>query len=106
MQSYRLPNLHADWPFPKVVNPLYSQVASDSLKWINSYKAFTPKQQDKFARINTGILAAFAYPGHNQKELRLSCNLMNILFVVDDVSDVLDGKDAEELAVKILECFK
>jgi hypothetical protein len=106
MQSYRLPNLHAGWPFPKILNPLYSEVSPDSLKWIDSYHIFTSNQQDKFGRIKAGMLGAFAYPVHGRKDLRLACDLMNVLFAVDEVSDVLDGAEAEELSAKILECFK
>jgi hypothetical protein len=106
MQTYRIPDLHAGWPFLKMLNPLYSEVAADSLKWISSYQLFTSKQQDKFSKIKAGMLGAFAYPVHDRKDLRLGCDLLNLLYVVDEVSDLLDGAEAKELAAKILGCLK
>jgi hypothetical protein len=106
MQNYLLPDLHANWPFLKMLNPLYSEVATDSLNWIASYQLFTSKQLDTFSRIKAGMLGAFAYPVHDRKNLRLACDLLNLLYAVDEVSDLLDGTEAKELAAKILGCLK
>jgi len=102
----QLPDLHTSWPFPKILNPLYSEVAPESLKWINSYRLFNGNQQRKFKGIKAGLLGSFAYPVHERVHLRLACDLMNVLFAVDEISDVLDGHEAEELAAKILQCFR
>lgn len=103
---YLLPNLHAEWPFPKMINPYYAEVTQESIEWIEEFRVFSGKNENKFRRINAGLLAAFAYPHHSRAHLRVACDLMNVLFAVDDVSDVLDGYEAQSLAERILAILK
>src|ERR1700744_3386967 len=103
---FKLPNLHADWPFPRLVNPHCTQVSKDSLDWSESFRLFPPDYQAKFRQIQTGILAALCYPHHSEEHLLLGTDLNNLLVAVDDVSDVLDGVEAGKLAMRIVHCLR
>lgn len=41
-----------------------------------------------------GLLAAYVYPYASYEKFRLSCDLMNVLFVMDEISDDQSGEDA------------
>jgi hypothetical protein len=103
---FRLPNLHATWPFPKTINPHYAQASAESLCWIDSFQLFSEANREKFHGINAGLLGALAYPRHNKEQLRVACDLMNVLFAVDEVSDDLDGEDAQKLAELVITILK
>lgn len=93
-----LPNIHSEWPFPKAINPFFTTAAALSDSWTNSFRLFDVRQQAKFTKINGGLLSALCWPNHNLEHLRLACDLVNVLFACDDISDRLAGAEAESLA--------
>lgn len=102
-----LPDLHSDWPLPKLANPNGGNVVGrESVQWIDSFHLFGTRQMEKFAKIKTGLLTAYAYPRHSFEHLRLSCDILNMLFASDEVSDLLDGVDAEKQVREIIDSSK
>ena len=77
-----LPDILADYPWPRHLNPHYDVVAPESSKWTESFQAFSPKAQKSFNRCDIGIsaipalsfdtntgvgrLALLAYPLHDK----------------------------------------
>ncbi|GJJ12833.1 hypothetical protein Clacol_007078 [Clathrus columnatus] len=102
---FQLPNLHRSWPFPRVFNPYHKSIAVESSNWIDSFHLFSPARQLKFRLIEAGTLAALAYPSHTKEHFRVACDLMNLLFAMDDLSDPLDPHDARELADTALDAL-
>lgn len=96
--TFRLPDLHKAWPFPPKSNIYHKAVAAESSNWIDTFKLFSPAGQVKFRRIEAGTLGALAYPSHTRDHFRVACDLMNLLFAMDDLSDPLNPQDARELA--------
>ncbi|KAI0661795.1 terpenoid synthase [Cubamyces menziesii] len=98
MTIIRLPDTMARWPFPRRVNPFYPDVAEESASWLRSFNAFTPAAQRAFDRCDIGLLAALAYPTLSKEEYRTSCDLMNLFFLFDDHTDLMDELDASIVA--------
>ncbi|KLO05953.1 terpenoid synthase [Schizopora paradoxa] len=48
------------------------------------------------------LLAALTYSYAGPEELRTTCDLINLLFVIDEISDKLDGEKARELGDNVL----
>jgi len=96
--AFRLPELHRNWPFPRIVNPFFKEGSQASREWFESYQLFNATLQHKFRGIESGTLAAFAYPKLSKDHFRVVCDLMNILFAMDDLSDPLNAADARSLA--------
>lgn len=104
--SFHLPDIHHDWPFPRLDNSYYVEVASESMHWIESFKLFPPDCQKSFKAILPGLLASMAYPNHSRAHFRTACDLMNILFAVDEISDRLNREEAEVIADSALDALR
>jgi hypothetical protein len=106
MASFKLPNLHANWPFKRAINEFCPSVSVESFNWFTSFDVFDAKAHQKLKDVETGYLAALAYPFHSHRHLRLSADLMILLFAVDDISDKLDGPETSKLAAIALDALK
>ncbi|KAG1801186.1 terpenoid synthase [Suillus variegatus] len=83
-----IPDLLARWPFPRRLNHHHSKVCAESFSWLASFKAFSPKAQQAFDRCNFSLLGCLAYPIAGEEHVRSSCDFMNLVFVIDEYSDV------------------
>jgi len=106
IQKIRLPNLLADWPYPRHLNPHYSQARAESSSWIQRFHAFRPSAQRAFDACDFNLLSAFAYPNMNEDQLRTACDFMNLVFVFDEQSDLQDDKGAQLLANIIMDALR
>lgn len=97
-----LPDLHETWPIAKAVNPHGPAVGIESLAWIESFHLFNEEQTEEFSKIKADVLASYAYPTHSAEQLRLGCDLLNLLFATDEVTDVLGKVEAAKLAQSII----
>ncbi|KAF9465703.1 isoprenoid synthase domain-containing protein [Collybia nuda] len=104
--SFHLPDIHRDWPFPRTDNAHYVEVASESVRWIESYKLFSEESQRSFHAILPGLLGSMAYPNLSRAHLRTACDLMNVLFAVDDISDCLNFEEAKVIADSMLDALR
>ncbi|KAK3337682.1 isoprenoid synthase domain-containing protein [Cercophora scortea] len=93
----RIPDFLRDWPWQRSINPLYEQVRADSEAWVRSFGLFTPKSQAAFDRCKIAKLAALSYSYHDRTYLRLGTDLMYILYVHDEQTDVEDGQTTRQL---------
>ncbi|KAJ7916958.1 isoprenoid synthase domain-containing protein [Mycena leptocephala] len=66
-----LPESFANWPWPRTINALYEEVSAESSNWLRGFGAFT----------------AGAQKGFDKRHLRHGCDLMNVLFVIDEYTD-------------------
>lgn len=97
-----LPDLFAIIPFQGSVNPYHGQAASESSQWVESYGAFTGNQKLHFSMSCFELLASEAYPYTDLPKLRMCCDLINLLSVVDELCDDKSGDGAKKLSNQYL----
>ena len=92
--SFVLPDLHSVTPFKGSFNPHYIEASAESSEWINSYRVLSDKKRAFFLQGGSELLCAHAYPYADYEQFRTTCDFVNLLFVVDEVSDEQNGTDA------------
>ncbi|OIW25415.1 terpenoid synthase [Coniochaeta ligniaria NRRL 30616] len=90
--SIVLPNMLANWKWPRRINPHYDEVKQASAAWLAGFGAFSPKAQQAFDRCDF-------------KHLRTGCDLMNLFFVIDEYTDVATESEAREMARIIMDAI-
>ncbi|KAI1782570.1 terpenoid synthase [Ganoderma leucocontextum] len=96
--NFRLPETTKEWPLPRRVNPYYDEVSKDSADWVRSFRAFSTAAQGAFDKCDFGLLAALSFPTQDREQYRSACDLMNLFFVIDEHTDVLDEASVQVLA--------
>ena len=91
-----LPDLHAVTPFQGSFNPHYTEASAESSQWINSYRVLSDKKRAFFLQGGSELLCAHAYPYADYERFRTTCDFVNLLFTVDEISDDQDEKGAHE----------
>lgn len=76
-----------------LVNPHYKTASVESKAWVNSFGLFTPRQRLIFDKTDGGLLAAYAWPTADYEKFRTACDFMNLLWVVDEISDDQSGAE-------------
>lgn len=94
--SFVLPDLHAVTPFQGSFNPHYSEAAAESSEWVNGYNVLSDKKRAFFLQGGSELLCAHAYPYASYERFRTTCDFVNLLFTVDEISDDQNGKGAYE----------
>ncbi|KAL1732292.1 isoprenoid synthase domain-containing protein [Schizophyllum commune] len=74
-------------------NPHYDAVAQESREWINSFDFFPDKKRLEFRQGQLLASHSYHYAGYN--EFRVCCDFLNLLFVIDEISDK-QSRDAQE----------
>ena len=46
--QYRLPDIVAQWPWPRMLNPHYQEAKAESAQWLRDFKALDAKAQRSF----------------------------------------------------------
>ncbi|KAG1854771.1 isoprenoid synthase domain-containing protein [Suillus tomentosus] len=101
-----IPDLLARWPFPRRLNQHHSKVCAESFSWLASFKAFSPKAQQAFDRCNFSLLACLAYPIASEEHVRSSCDFMNLVFVIDEYSDVSKEDEVRQQKDVIMDALR
>ncbi|KAF9490782.1 terpenoid synthase [Pleurotus eryngii] len=89
-----LPDLLAMCPLKGYTNPHYKEAAAESVAWIDSYNVFTDRKRAFFVQGCNELLVSHTFPYAPYEQFRTCCDLVNLLFVIDEVSDDQSGKDA------------
>lgn len=76
-----------------LINSHYKAASVESKTWVNSYNLFTPRQRLIFDKTDGGLLAAYAWPMADYAKFRTACDFMNLLWVVDEISDDQSGAE-------------
>nr|VWP01242.1 N/A [Ganoderma boninense] len=84
----QVPDLLADWPWQRKVNPLCEEVSEEGNLWFRSFVPFNPKSQHAFERGMFGLCAALMVPDAPRDQLRTCVDALNIAFLVDEYTDV------------------
>lgn len=101
--AFQLPDLISYCPFPTSYHKNGDAIASASAKWVeHGCRVFTEDMRRHLGSLASGQLAAYCYNQCTAERLRLICDFMNVLFLLDDLSDELITKDTEVLADIVL----
>ena len=104
--SFVLPDLHSVTPFKGSFNPHYIEASAESSEWINSYRVLSDKKRAFFLQGGSELLCAHAYPYADYEQFRTTCDFVNLLFVVDEVSDEQNGTDARSTGRVYLQAMR
>ncbi|KAG6909950.1 Linoleate 10R-lipoxygenase cop4 [Tephrocybe rancida] len=104
--QFLLPDLLAMCSLTGGVNPHYEKGAAESRAWINSYNVFTDRKRAFFVLGSNELLVSHAYNYAGYEQFRTCCDFVNLLFVFDELSDELDGKDALSIGNIFLNAMK
>lgn len=93
-RTFKLPDLLSMCPVKGSTNPHYAKAAAESSAWTNSYNLFTDQKRAFFIQGSNELLVSHTYPYADYEQFRTCCDFVNLLFVVDEVSDDQSGRDA------------
>ncbi len=105
-QQFTLPDLLAVCPFEGSTNPHYTKVGAESRAWINSNHVFQGRKLALFNKAVIELLASHAYPQAGSDQFRTCCDFVNLLFVIDELSDDQDGKGARHTGEVFLSAMR
>ncbi|EIW77082.1 terpenoid synthase [Coniophora puteana RWD-64-598 SS2] len=91
--SYLIPETLLQWPWSRQQNVHDAEVGPESTLWIQSFNALDAKSQRAFD------LCDF-------NELRSSCDMMHLFFMIDELSDQETGPVVREQAASIMDAFR
>ncbi|KAF8652264.1 hypothetical protein AX16_004480 [Volvariella volvacea WC 439] len=93
---YTLPDLQAVCPLKGGTNPHYKKGAAESRAWVDSFQLdiFNNNAAAIIKRSSVELLASYTYPTTAYPQFRTCCDFLNLLFVVDEISDDQNGKGA------------
>ncbi|KAH9977837.1 terpenoid synthase [Lactifluus volemus] len=73
--------------FHDATNPFWKRASAESRRWVNSYAVFTDRRRAFFFQGQSELLSSHCYPYAGYEEFRTCCDLINLLFVIDELSD-------------------
>ncbi|TFY78436.1 hypothetical protein EWM64_g5579 [Hericium alpestre] len=92
--------------FTDAVNPHWERASAESRAWVNGFQMFNDKRAAFFLSGQSELLVSHAYPYAGYEEYRTVCDFVNLLFVMDEVSDRMNKEDAlstGEVYLKVME---
>ncbi|KAJ6485388.1 isoprenoid synthase domain-containing protein [Mycena vitilis] len=101
-----LPNPMSAWPWARQLNPHYREVSAGSLAWLHGLKLLGPESQRALDKCNCGLLAGLAYPKTSKEHLRTGCDLLHLIFVIDDCNEVEGANSVRTMAGIILDALR
>ena len=94
---YILPDLFSlSTAFHDATNPFWKRASAESRRWVNSYAVFADRRRAFFFQGQSELLSSHCYPYAGYEEFRTCCDLINLLFVIDELSDEQDYGDARQ----------
>lgn len=80
------------------MNPHYDAVRADSAAWtLPFYAQFPERKRAHFKDSRFELLAAYGAPNTDAEGLRIVCDLMNLISVLDETTDDQDFQTATKL---------
>ncbi|TFK50849.1 terpenoid synthase [Heliocybe sulcata] len=105
-KQFRLPDLFSICRLKCTVNPHCEKAGIESATWVIEQQLFTDKKRLAFVLGSNELLASRAYPHANYERLRACLDFINLLFVVDEVSDAQSGHDAFKTGQTVIMAMK
>ena len=73
--------------FHDATNPFWKRASAESRHWVNSYAVFTGHRRTSFFQVQNELLSSHCYPYAGYEEFRTCCDLINLLYVIDELTD-------------------
>lgn len=93
-----LPDLISICPFPWSPSPYHVRGSDESMQWVDSYNIFADRKRAFFIMENGAILASYVYSYAEYEEFRTCVDFVNVLFILDEVSDNQDEEGVRKTA--------
>ncbi|KAG2136534.1 terpenoid synthase [Suillus bovinus] len=100
-----LPDTMINWPWPRTINPHYEDVKAEVDASFRDFKALSHESQEAFDKCDFARLTALAYSNVPREHLRIGCDLMNFLFLVEECTDSENEAVAKERADIMLDAL-
>jgi hypothetical protein len=94
--QFILPDLYVDLPFKIDQNPLFDTVGKEAREWMDSYDILPHHRRDRFTSTSGELLGSYCYPYAPRDPFRVCTDFINVLFMLDEVSDIQDPDGARE----------
>ncbi|KIJ66684.1 hypothetical protein HYDPIDRAFT_85809 [Hydnomerulius pinastri MD-312] len=106
--QFYLPNLFETCPLKMgVIFPGdYEGIGAESKAWINAFDVFTERQRNIFNKTNSELLTARAFPYVSTENFRTCCDCLNLLWMIDEISDDQNGLGARKTGDLFINCLK
>lgn len=101
-----LPDLLSICPIKGSTSPHYEAAAAESRAWVNGFDIFHGEKLTFFLTGSNELLVSHTYPYAEYDQFRTACDFVNLLFVVDEVSDDQNGKDARQTGMVYLNVMR
>ena len=101
-----LPDLLSICPIKGSTSPHYEAAAAESRAWVNGFDMFHGEKLTFFLTGSNELLVSHTYPYAEYEQFRTACDFVNLLFVVDEVSDDQNGKDARQTGMVYLNVMR
>ncbi|KDQ53197.1 hypothetical protein JAAARDRAFT_162104 [Jaapia argillacea MUCL 33604] len=105
-QQFYIPDLLSICPLRGSTNPHYEKARVESSAWISSYNLFSDRKRLFFILGSNELLVSHTYPYAGYEQFRTCCDFVNLLFVVDEVSDDQNGSDARKTGEVFLNAMR
>ncbi|KAF6757194.1 isoprenoid synthase domain-containing protein [Ephemerocybe angulata] len=92
--QFTIPDILSICPLEDATNPWYKEAAAESRAWVDSYNVFTDRKRAFFIQGSNELLCSHVYAYAGYEEFRTTCDFVNLLFVLDEISDDQSGADA------------
>ena len=101
-----LPDLLSVCSIKGSTNPHYEVAAAESRAWVKSFNVFHGEKLAFLLNGSSELLVSHTYPYAEYEQFRTACDFVNLLFVVDEVSDDQNGKDARQTGMVFLNVMR
>lgn len=99
--AFKIPDLLSICHFPSSISTDYARASHESIAWICSAEALVTNDEDAserwleyFTHTCGTLLAAYVYCYAPYEKFRLCCDLCNVLFAMDEITDIQSGVEA------------
>ncbi|KAG1773547.1 isoprenoid synthase domain-containing protein [Suillus occidentalis] len=79
-------------------SPYLQECSAESREWVARFNVLNEKHHAILEKSQSGLLCALTYPYAGREGFKTTCDFINLLFVLDHVSDDMNSKDANVMA--------
>jgi alpha-muurolene/germacrene-A/gamma-muurolene/(+)-delta-cadinol synthase len=96
---FRIPDIISHCPFKPIYHKNGDALAAASDNWVaGGCRVLTENLRRHLHKLKAGKLAAFCYNECSDDRLRVACDILNVLWLLDDLSEGLKASETENLA--------
>ncbi|CCM03258.1 uncharacterized protein FIBRA_05385 [Fibroporia radiculosa] len=90
--KFVMPDLVSHCTIPVRCNRHWKQASVESKRWLFRGGNLSQRKRDAFHGLKAGYLTSMCYPLAGYPQLRVSCDFMNYLFHLDNISDEMNDR--------------